>query len=43
MSILDTIFNAWGAVVPLGALAAIMSGLFLEELIYTFIENWDMV
>jgi hypothetical protein len=43
MTILDTIFNAYFAVVPLSIFAAIMAGVFVVELFYTFTTNWDMV
>lgn len=43
MTILDTIFAAWYSVVPLSTLAAILSFVFIEEIIYTFTANWDMV
>lgn len=43
MTILDTIFLAWYAVVPLNLLAGILSLVFLEEIVYTFTSNWDMV
>ena len=43
MTILDIIFSAWYAVVPLDLLAAVLSFVFIEEVLYTFTANWDML
>lgn len=43
MSILDTIFAAYYTVIPLATLAALASLVFVIEIIYTFVSNWDMV
>ena len=43
MTLLDIIFSAWYSVVPLNIIAGIVSFVFLEEILYTFTSNWDMV
>jgi hypothetical protein len=43
MTILDTIFSAYYTVIPLDIFAALISLVFVIEIAYTFISNWDMV
>ena len=43
MTLLDTIFSAWYSVVPLDVLAGVLTFVFVEEIIYTFTEGWDML
>lgn len=43
MTVLDTIFQSWYGVFPLDMIGAILSFVFLEEIIYTFTSNWDVV
>ena len=40
---INDIFNAFFQVVPYGLFVEIMGAVYIAELLYTFIEKWDML